>query len=147
MVGGQVVPDLGRDRRRQRARHDEHHVRAEPVVELVEVHGDDHAGHQIELVRGDLARGPVPLHPRRHQAPVHGGHQHDLHQAAGQQHETVVPGGLAKQDQEQREQRVELQQDQQVVELVVAGAEEVEQVDACPPSACRARWAGRPGSR
>ena len=79
VVGRQVVPDLGGDGRRQRARHDEQHVRAEPVVELVEMHGDDHAGHQIELVRGHLARGPVALHPRRHQAPVHGGHEHDLH--------------------------------------------------------------------
>ena len=133
VVNRQVVPDLGGHGRRQSARHDEQHVCAEPVVELVEIHGDDHAGHQIELVRGHLARGPVALHPRRHQAPVHGGHERDLHEATHQQQEPVVAGGLAQQHEEQREQRVELQEDQQVVELVVAGPEQVEQMDGVRP--------------
>ena len=129
VIGRQVVPGLGRDRRSQRARDDERHVRAEPFVELVEMHRDHHAGDEIELVRGDLARGPVTLHPRRHQAPMHGRHQHDLYQSAGEQHEAMVAGRPPEEDQEQREQRVELQEDEQVVELVVAGAEQVQQMD------------------
>ena len=44
-----------------------------------------------------------------------------------------MPRRLAQEDQEKREQRVELQQDQQVVELVVAGAEEVQQMDGVRP--------------
>ena len=133
VIGRQVVPDLGGHGRRQRARHDEQHVCAEPVVELVEMQSDHHAGQQVELVRGDLAGGPVALHPRRHEAPMHRRHERDLHQPAREQQETVVPRRLAQEDQEEREQCVELQQDQQVVELVVAGAEQVQQMDGVRP--------------
>ena len=99
--------------------------RQQPGMDLVEVDGDHHAHHQIELVRGDLPGGPESLQPGGQDLPVHEGENEHLDGSADGQEDAVVSRRPSHQHQQQREQEVELSQDDEVVELVVAGDRQI----------------------
>ena len=99
---------------------DQSPVTAQPRVYFPVVQSHQAAGHQVELVVPKLSRPPETVQPPRHQAPVQQARHAKLHGGAGCQQQPRSPRAATQQPEEQWVNEVELEQENEKIELVVA---------------------------